>query len=676
MQISPDNKDIASGHSQGRIKIHDNLIPSLIRYFDQPPESKTETLHPHSVCLIRNLHWHAHAVTSLSYQPGNILYSGGEESVLAVWQLGRGIQKPSGVLPRIAKGGIIHLDVRSSEDTDNPGILVCCEDNTLQYFHVYNRNLIWKMQGLAKQCRDMEYCNNRELVLYGLEGAPGYIQWFDTFTQRVTATLEVAPFNRVSRMDREDDPMPQPRVTCVSFSEDKEDLVTIEEVPTENTSVGFQEMIGRTMIGMTTAIKFWTKMPDEPQPYLVTATMAFPHGERCRVSAVAMSPNGKFVCSVSRAENNFRIWTQGWQEEDNGTGRIPVWICQYKVSTPSGYANYRTSRKGLAFSPDGSVLAISYGHMIALWDYRNASLIHSLQHPVEEQIESLQFVKSDLVRDMILTRSRSAVKLQSPYGKNCSLGWSYGLPSIECDADGGRNGKGKDHHCDDVPYITDVQVINESVAIAVFFGKECMTNIGFVELANGKTTTSSGGVGGNVLEVRGKVAVLCTGCERTNARSRFVPAGSAALPLERPLVRLFCQMESGKLIKIEEEKEGRRDEMEAEMEMETNKEDEEVPTIFIPKSKRVLEDDEVSVDDDDDDDDVVPFVGMKRSAMSVFMGDTGADDDDDDDDDDNRVHGGDGFVGSSELPQLSGGFLRAFVGRNLRRKATKRSLGD
>mmetsp|Transcript_13402 Transcript_13402/g.19302 ORF Transcript_13402/g.19302 Transcript_13402/m.19302 type:complete len:102 (-) Transcript_13402:53-358(-) len=98
--------------------------------------------------------------------------------------------------------------------------------------------------------------------------------------------------------------------------------------------------------------------------------------------------------------------------------------------------------------------------------------------------------------------------------------------------------------------------------------------------------------------------------------------------------------------------------------------------LLIKKDNNKNSDDDNNGNDDDDDDDVVPFVGMKRSAMSVFMGDTGADDDDDDDDDDNRVHGGDGFVGSSELPQLSGGFLRAFVGRNLRRKATKRSLGD
>ena len=103
--------------------------------------------------ISRKLHWHAHPVASMvfggSAQGGDpMLYSGGDESVIATWQLSRGMSKPAEVLPRVALGGIVHMScVHHSGDPDS--ILLYCSDNSLHLFETHNQFLRWKVQGLA-----------------------------------------------------------------------------------------------------------------------------------------------------------------------------------------------------------------------------------------------------------------------------------------------------------------------------------------------------------------------------------------------------------------------------------------------------------------------------------------------------------------------------------------------
>ena len=79
---------------------------------------------------------------------------------------------------------------------------------------------------------------NSQLVLTGLKKAPGYMHWFDPMRERLASSLEVAPFNRISRNEPEERPLPTPSIIGHVFSKDGQDLITIDESPTENTSVG------------------------------------------------------------------------------------------------------------------------------------------------------------------------------------------------------------------------------------------------------------------------------------------------------------------------------------------------------------------------------------------------------------------------------------------------------
>jgi hypothetical protein len=166
--------------------------------------------------------------------------------------------------------------------------------------------------------------------------------------------------------------------------------------------------------------------------------MTSPHGEDNRVTGVAISKDGRFVCTVSNDENAFRLWHRVLRDTDDEDNkdvdkkcrRTPVWMCRYKVTTPSGYSNFGTSNDALDFSSDGSILAICYGHMITLWDHKEATFLTALQHLEDDRapVDSLSFVKTNFLHDLILTRSRTGVTLQSPFGSGHDS-WSCVLPT-------------------------------------------------------------------------------------------------------------------------------------------------------------------------------------------------------------------------------------------------------
>lgn len=509
ISIAPNGADITCGYSEGDICVMSDALSQSLDYFHQASEGKEEPPHPCTTVLTRRMHWHAHPVTSLAYQSVSgssavdpILYSGGFESVLVTWQLSRGNYRPADVLPRLAKGGIVHLS--SCEG----GILVYCEDNSLQSFATHDMSCLWKVQGLASSTGDSLGSSNASvqptiradsymsgsntLILSGLPSAPGYLHWYDVREQRVTAQLEVAPFNRVSRTERDDSPMPVPSVTNCAFSESGRDLVTIDTMPSENSGIGATERLqdGST-IGVVSTVRFWSwnstdKVKNSKAgPYSLTAAMTYPHGEENRVTAVAVSKDGQYACTVSNDDNAFRLWHKVLSENandedaDGKSRRTPVWICKFKVTTPSGYSNFPTGSNAVDFSSDGSILAICYGNMISLWDHKEAALLTSLQHLDEDRspVESLSFVKTGFLNDLILTRSRSGVTLQNPYGKGKER-WSCTLPAGYKEAS-----------------VTHAELIpsHDSVAVCMTFPKKAQSHVVLLNAVTGVPRMSSQG---------------------------------------------------------------------------------------------------------------------------------------------------------------------------------------
>ena len=480
IDISLNKADITCGHYKGNIRVLNNLINDVEQYHIAMGKAKQlgsneitkRIINPSSPkykMITSRVHWHALPVSSLVYDSISspvdpLLYSGGDESVLVTWQISQGRDRPVDVQPRLALGGIIHLS--SSDICDNNaanGVLVFCEDNTLQLLETYNKGQVWKIQGLAGgftgevDNEDTTGVNLEidprsdgpkasQLVITGLPQAPGYIHWFNPNREMLSSSLEVAPFNRISRTEPDELPLPKPRITCHSFSAMGEDLITVDEYPTENAFVGApEERKNGETYGIVTTIRFWcwkdtssaVGSKGTAAPYNQIASMTFPHGPKNRVSAIGISKDGSVACTVSHNEKAFRVWQK---QKSHSKAADPAsepdfqpytWVCRYKVSIPAGFSNFSTGKNGVSFSEDSSILAVSFGQFATLWDADDARLLTSFYHCFgKSDIERVQFVNPGLHRDLLLVQSAGGVTLRSLYGgqNGCSASfdaWTF-----------------------------------------------------------------------------------------------------------------------------------------------------------------------------------------------------------------------------------------------------------
>jgi hypothetical protein len=298
--------------------------------------------------------------------------------------------------------------------------------------------------------------------------APGMVHWYDPKSASVVGTLEVSPYNRVSRRDPRVDPnIPTPAVTHIAIGQDGKDMITVDTVWTENTSVGKEyTLVGpqgdETPMSVCTSIKFYSfsdakgRKPDQrkhrhgdlPVSYELVSSMASPHGRESEVCALAISPNGETACTLSRQEDAFRIWAKNTTYSPTGVASV-MWKCLYKVKTPAGFANLLTlnnhsslGQNLVAFSSDGSVLSVCYGTHITLWDHSSATLLTSIStveggaipNGLNTNIQHLHFLTKD--DDFLLLASESQVAIKSPFGgarQSCYLGndeWSVDMSAF------------------------------------------------------------------------------------------------------------------------------------------------------------------------------------------------------------------------------------------------------
>ena len=274
----------------------------------------------------------------------------------------------------------------------------------------------------------------------------------------------MAPYNRVSRRDCDNDPhVPVPTVTHVSMGGQGKDLVTVDEVWTENLSVGSLQSItspNNKVVHMNkcTSIKFWIHKQTSKKStadlqkgknnharecamnYVLVSSMTAPHGKDGSVCALDIAQKGHVACTLSQQENAFRVWAKNTASEE------VLWKCLYKVKTPSGLSNMLStkvqspsSERIVSFSSDGSVLSVCYGPVITLWDHSNATLLTSLStesnissngDQTKRNIQEAHFMNA--TDDTLLLTTKRMVYTKSPFGggSNRYLGndeWSFGV---------------------------------------------------------------------------------------------------------------------------------------------------------------------------------------------------------------------------------------------------------
>lgn len=480
--MSPNGEDIALGYANGKIDVLTSVLTQTGDYLNAG-DGSAERIHPRDCLVSRTLHWHSLPVKVLCYlgmqgsRATPSLLSGGEEAVLVTWTVDRGLNRPAHTLPRIAKGCITHLATNSHPDSSSNGsmdIVVRSMDNTMQLIQGHNHATRWKVQGLSCSLNEcvapvQPILSNAKSdtvpapillmdpksqmpILTRLAGAPGFAHWFDPKANQVIGELEIAAYNRISRKEDNHKAYPRPTINHMVLSNSGNDLITIDTMLSENTGVGnFCKVNSFTSSGndlseemsFVTNIKFWTwsreleknaQVRGKGMPYELIAAMPAPHGlANGIVDALAISPDGTRACTLSTTEGAFHIWAKGRTTGMNSGTSVttPSWTRLCKIAIPSGYCNTSDSEcdqksNKIAFSPDGSVLALAFGRHVTLWDHTSATMLNTIHAP--EPLNSIHFVRSPL--DMILAIGKSSVSVLAPFG-NGYLGnaaWSYKLP--------------------------------------------------------------------------------------------------------------------------------------------------------------------------------------------------------------------------------------------------------
>jgi len=590
--VALNGTDVAIGYAEGHIDIFVDLLESARSYLAANTDDRSDVM---ANVVIRSVHWHTHSVSSLTFlgavgatkdastgaasgaggNPSLNLLSGGEESVLLTWNLDRGFNRPVHTLPRLAKGGIVNI-VSNPYVASNVDIVVYCTDNTLRLINGYNYSTKWRTQGLADAPVDppmsilttipapacpgtilLHDPRTRLPILSNLPGAPGSVHWYDPSSQRVVGTLEIAPYNRISRRDSNDAAVPSPNVTHLCLSESGDDMITIDTILTENSGSGGMRQVashgGSTeeRMSLFTTIKFWSWSNDGSaggstrgqmkegrleMPYQLISAMPSPHGLAGEVSSLAMTYDGTKACTLSHEEGAFRVWSKGRDYDDDNRSAeppAPLWKCLYKITTPSGFSRAvmnvpSIAGQRLAFSSDGSVLAVCYGDHVTLWDHSNSSLLASVKNC--ESIIDVEFTKTG--SDTLLLRGTSSVSIQAPFGTNnpAYLGatWSYSLTKQGDLA----NLKGEVEVAQAVPIAS-----RKEVAVALF---EKTNNITSVVILDEVTGDAKANDDGSQLfwQIPGKLHAMCEVSRKDATGESTVPL--VALTEHHELLALEC----------------------------------------------------------------------------------------------------------------------------------------
>ncbi|KAF9086715.1 hypothetical protein BGX23_008634 [Mortierella sp. AD031] len=329
------------------------------------------------------LHWHAHKVAALTFtSDGTYLLSGGEESVLVIWQLGTGHKQ---FLPRLGSE-IKHITVSPDQGLYALGH----QDNSVNVIRAVDLKIRTAIQGL--KFSHINHINNplsTGLVIEPrnghvvLNGLPGTLQFYDPIKEQHIMELEVAPRNKVSRTDEKE--IIPPRVMHVAFSNDKAGrwMVTVDGRDDKETTPELY-------------IKFW-EYDDDAHTYVLNTRVDSPHTKE--ITSCIFNPrqgNQAPMAVTTSLDGTFKVWELTHQgEARRGIEAERAWSCR-----STGFYRDMVPRCA-GFALDGSLLAIAYDQIITLWN---------------PYLNTLQATADHLYSWNLLT---------------CSVWWSYQL-KVDC----------------------------------------------------------------------------------------------------------------------------------------------------------------------------------------------------------------------------------------------------
>lgn len=368
LAFHPSDEYFATGDEKGVVRLWYCLNNDLA-INSRGVEKRTQTT---------SLHWHAHAVSSVTFTPnGAYLLSGGEEAVLVIWQVHTGKKE---FIPRL--GAPINAVSVSNRGTAEE-YLVRLADST----HSFISSSSLRITRSYSQIRvDPSICyppsapisvplavHSSSSTLILPTSHPSSIQIYSPLSSTSTSELEVSPSNRVSRRDEK--PLEPSRVESVVVSSSGLWMSTIDSRQ------------GDANFGTEVFLKFWI-WDQKTRRWLLNTRIDRPHGQK-KVNDLSFSPDiGKKqpVTLLSTGED----------------GCIKFWVLRSRKSGSASQEDFWIARASFSFrsamphcaswSPDASLVAVSLGPHVAIYDPITATLCQTLIAPECQDSKLVDFI--------------------------------------------------------------------------------------------------------------------------------------------------------------------------------------------------------------------------------------------------------------------------------------------
>ncbi|KAH8997368.1 WD40 repeat-like protein [Lactarius akahatsu] len=346
LALHPTEEYFATGDEKGNIRLwyclHEHIAVPVAEVEKRAPTS--------------TLHWHAHAVSALSFTAnGAYLLSGGEESVLVIWQIHSGKRE---FVPRV--GAPINSVAISQTQSGQEEYLLCLADASFVFVSAAKLKITRSYSGIKL---DPAISHSRPstsvptpLAVHTLSSTlilpsshPSSLQTYSPSSSKLISELEVSPSNRVSRRDEK---MLEPsRVQQAVISSSGEWLATIDS---------------------QVYLKVW-RWESSVGLWALNTRIDRPHG-LAEVTSIAFSPNDTFggtFLVTSGKDGHLKSWRIR-SVTDKKTGISDVfWVARSSLTFK------REIPWSVAWSPDGSLLAVAFGTYVAIYDPSSNALIRA-----------------------------------------------------------------------------------------------------------------------------------------------------------------------------------------------------------------------------------------------------------------------------------------------------------
>ena len=382
------HRDIfVTGHSNGEILIWHDIRNWLSRETANSlvlHNGKTSELVPVPPPTSSIMHWHSHEVISLSTNvDGSMIYSGGDEGVLVVWQTSTG---KKAFVPHLG-AGIAHVEASHLF----PLAIVTTNNNCIRVINTSSLLESWVISSLcvgpfldhsipSDKLADCLITVDPKSSLLACNGYPGQLQHYDVSTNSVRGIHEVVQYNRVSRKEKYSK-VYVPTVSLFQFQEyhSKKSKATKYLLATVDTRRGEE-------FAAESSLKFWS-WSDAMNSYKLVTHVPRPHGN-ARITSLSFSPGSPlYTCATSSSDGSVKLWRL---DPAVAAGRMfgdAHWSCVYSFT-------YRaTSANAVSFSRDGSLLAVAHANVVTLWDPVTLSLRASLSPGVSDDVTFTAFIE-------------------------------------------------------------------------------------------------------------------------------------------------------------------------------------------------------------------------------------------------------------------------------------------